>query len=779
MGKPTPAGTSASQTATLHKELAACRALLAETQNSHAQALKAAETFKIGIAERDAYIAHLQKMISDKNQRIAQLAHDLSLTEQSLVQAQLNAGNGTKNEPNVALEAQNELLTEQVNQYYQQYLADQAAIEALNQIIASIQETVQKQQQRIEELEAQLLQNNQSPNEELEAWKQAYRELYAQFSEFSTNSVTEATEDAEPATLIEPVVLVENSFDTSLQAATEDAIQPPIEEQITKYPLVEVSNHETLSEIAEQVAQVVLESPVVDSEDIMILSPSQFMSPLESSSPKSGSVEELSMSDFEPQPSEELPMIANPLPNPEASNFYPTLPAAEVAIKPATIISTEQSQQAEQEGVLETIQLQPSNPLPNPNVAIVEDAYPQLPPQPDMQRRASVSSPETQPAQIGESAEIDQVLEFFEKLPEVQEATPVIDEVANASFEMPSEFEAEVQEIEQISETLPEATKQVTFEEHSQYQGYDSQQHESQQYCEHDLSRSYEDYNQTQQYENYNRTQEFEGRDQTQEGHFDQSYNEHSNETDHFEQHFQQVYDDNQKFEQEYAGVEPVAETQYSTEAQQEYSQDPVYAQQEPYSEQQEIENYGEQQQQVDQLQFEQCSEQYTEQHWQYSDQPTEQYAELTTEQYTEQQESTDQYPEKQQEQQPFDQYSDEYAEQQQEQYAEQQQDHQSEQYPEQLEQQSTDYTDTYYDEGTNCSYGFDHSCNQYYYYNHTTGESQYYMPEEQQQQQMYANEDAASNPSIPQDHGPPLVQLQAASSEAHQTREADQVYSI
>ena len=79
--RPTPIGTKASHTATLaqlSKDLVESRALLSSCQAHLTETTNLAEKLKIGIAERDAYISQLQRFISEKNQKIAQMAHEMS-----------------------------------------------------------------------------------------------------------------------------------------------------------------------------------------------------------------------------------------------------------------------------------------------------------------------------------------------------------------------------------------------------------------------------------------------------------------------------------------------------------------------------------------------------------------------------------------------------------------------------------------------------------------------------------------------------------------------------
>ena len=58
-------------------------------------------------------------------------------------------------------------------------MADQEALNSLNDTIKSFQETVARQQARIEELEA-LLKETEGKDSELEKWKVAYHKLYEQ-----------------------------------------------------------------------------------------------------------------------------------------------------------------------------------------------------------------------------------------------------------------------------------------------------------------------------------------------------------------------------------------------------------------------------------------------------------------------------------------------------------------------------------------------------------------------------------------------------------------------
>lgn len=173
VARPTPAGTRASHTATLAqltKDLSECRSLLTDTQSHLSQSGRLIETLKIGISERDAYILQLQKLISEKNQKIAQMAHELSNLEQQQQQQQ---------------QQQRFPLTSD-NQH-----CDQEALKSLKETIKQFQETVARQQARIQELEALLSGHN---NSELEKWKDAYHKLYEQVQQQLNFNLSEKAE---------------------------------------------------------------------------------------------------------------------------------------------------------------------------------------------------------------------------------------------------------------------------------------------------------------------------------------------------------------------------------------------------------------------------------------------------------------------------------------------------------------------------------------------------------------------------------------------------------
>ena len=680
VAKPTPAGFSASHTATLaslSKELSSCRALLAETQASFASASKTSETLKIGILERDTYILQLQKMISDKNQRIAQLAHDLSANEQQLLTEQLKSGGSEQNES--ALKEQNELLSTQVNQYYQQYLADQAAIEALNQSIATMQETVQAQQERIAQLEAML--EGRTSSEELEMWKKAYYELYDQIQgEMANASAVEATEANELSEIAEQVAQVVLESPIEKEANINEVQEHPFEpvERIEYIePVHSIENVEYIEPVhsvenVEYIEQVQSIEPVQSveavkvpenqqfvqveaiseqtSQEPLVLSPSQFMSPLVSSP---STVEELHMSDFDPEPVPEFPSATNPLPNPEPSELYPSLPEAiENLPKPAII--TAPVDVANEEEPLETVQFVSTNPLPDANAAIVESVYPDLP-QPVIEKRASLAESITLATETEvEKPEIEQVLEFFDNLPEQPESS------FNASFELPSELE----EIQQVVEGAEEAGHITQFD----YAASDAAEPDH----SNDATEEQASFDYSQQYY----TEQ------------DQSVQE--------QQYYAEPTGQEQQFYTEQISAEPTGQEQ-------QFYTDQVCADQAGP----ESQYYTEPTEQVssDQQYFAES----------YDDQP-QQYVGYTDSAYAEQ---------PQVEQSSFEQHFQQVC-------AENQQFEQEYSAQEAEVTQEYDYSQVYYDEATNCSYGFDHSCGQHYYYDHATGEYHYYVPAEE-----------------------------------------------
>ncbi len=750
VAKPTPAGSSASHTATLaslSKELTSCRALLAETQTTCATATKATETLKIGILERDSYILQLQKMISDKNQRIAQLAHDLSANEQQLLTEQLKSG-PTDND---ALKEQNELLSSQVNQYYQQYLSDQASIEALNQSLTTMQETVQAQQERISQLEAIL--EGRSSTEELDKWKKAYYELYDRIQ----GEIAQVAEEAEVTDLNEVVEqngssalseIAEQVAQVVLNSPTTNAVEQLEVELVEPLPTVESVHAIESFEPIQPIEQIDLNSETVEFEQVpyeqitpfevtetIVLSPSQFMSPLVSSP---STVEEVHMSDFEPEPIPEYPVASNPLPNPEQSDLYPSLPEATESnlLKPAIITAVIEAQEApvlnEQ---FEAVQLAPRNTLPDVNAAVVESVYPDLP-QPLNEKRASLA----EPVQHLEEAkpEIEQVLEFFDNLPD-----EVPDSSINASFEIPAGLDApvidgEVPQFDYIAEddgagyAVEDDGSGYSEELVSEHQQSNVQEHlqdnaqEHQFYSEEQVQQAYDE----QQYAEYesNETSEQKYTDYESTETSEQQYAGYDTaETNGLQHNYHQVTDTN---EQQYAGYETsetndqhYVDTEQTTE-----EQYPVYTEQT-------------------------IEEQY------YTEEPTAQYA---------YQQNHKEYPydaSVNQNTSSFEEHFEQVC-------AENQQFEQE--YSTQPAQEY-DYSQIYYDEATNCSYGFDQSCAQHYYYDHATGEYHYYIPASQE---TVDDVDVLSNPSIPDASGPPLLPLQASSS-LSDSRQPDEVYSI
>lgn len=372
VARPTPAGTSASQTATLAqtlKDLTECRALLVTTQGQLSHSTTLSETLKRGISERDAYICQLQKLITEKNQKIAQMAHEMSNFEQEQLQQQHQEGANSS--------------FGQINSHSS---SDQLALQNLQETIKNFQDTVNKQQARIEELEHLLtLSRNgpDSPISELEKWKDAYHKLYEQVQQQLNFNLSEGDEivensheDEESKKANEPVlnVYAENPIDSSLEASNNF-------DEVVEAPKGEENN-------------LLGVTSSIPSDSVEILSPSMFMSPLaaDDSSLSSGPV----VVEDEYENTAESPELKsfNQLPEQVKSFEYPELKEAQdTSFNAAVIVSEDFAHNA---------------PNSSDEILISNECPPE-----------NFLASEPDDNQVATKQEIEQVLDFFDNLPQV------------------------------------------------------------------------------------------------------------------------------------------------------------------------------------------------------------------------------------------------------------------------------------------------------------------------------------------------------------------------
>ena len=397
--RPTPIGTKASHTATLAqlgKDLVESRALLASCQAHLSETSSLADKLKIGITERDAYILQLQKFISEKNQKIAQMAHEMSshYEQQQQQQQQLAP--------------------------YEKCLTDQASLKSLNDTIKSFQETVARQQARIEELEA-LLKETEEKDGELEKWKEAYHKLYGQlqqqlnFVDVSGNASFNSEEV--PVRFENYTADVANNFDEN---------EPLIIEEYDSTDTTESLNVIDTADILDESLKI------HNSDNIEVLSPSMFMSPLTESEIVL-SEPFFAESSSENSLSPELVSV-NQIPLPDAMNEYPSLTEEiDTSFTAAVIVSEEFA-----------------NNEPNPSTdEVIENILSECPPD------NFLASDPDENVEIVSKEEIKNVLRFFDDLPgdsaeedslfEVQEELNqmhITDETKSVDQQMPDVIES-------------------------------------------------------------------------------------------------------------------------------------------------------------------------------------------------------------------------------------------------------------------------------------------------------------------------------------------------
>jgi len=747
VARPTPAGTSASHTATLAqslKDLTECRALLASTQSHLTHTLNLSETLKIGISERDSYIQQLQKLITEKNQKIAQMAHEMSNFEQQQQQVQLQ----TNDNQGMSLSS------------------DQVALNSLHETLKNFQETVNKQQARIEELELLLAQSRttgpDSPINELEKWKEAYHKLYEQVQQQLNFNLSDGDNgNFDNNYEVNEQSNTDNNFETIEHSNTD--VNYEVNEHLSNdnnyevdehlatdnnYQVNEQSSNDTNEQLVEHHSDSYESAALlVQSDSIEVLSPSMFMSPLveDDFSLSSGPVViEESSEDSSLKTFGSSPELKSSNQIPEMASEYPELKEAqETSFNAALIVSDEfaHNEPSHLDEILKTEPCSISSECPPDNFLASE---------PDENILAS-------------KEEIKNVLDFFDKLPEVSrasvkdeivpsETTEIINDISNIQEDFDQlnfdnseptvivhPYNVEENNVESLEneqenvESMNVTTEQPTFEQLIPQEQTTFEQEASESYNSYE--QNYHQYEQQETYEN-------------------QNYNE-TNYTETEQNGGGTV----ESLEQE--PVYPVENDGTTTET----------SNQDYYSNSSAI-NYTEG-----------ASQDYYKDY--YTDNTVQQVTPQATEEYNYENTSQaitdfpivvdDQQQQLQQEQQNYEVY----GTQGQATYEDPTVTSTASQ-----EQQQEYY---YYDEATGFTYGFDQNMNQYYYYDPNTGEYTYYTAEAAEtvadaqptsyeatataessnynyHQQYYGEgtSEASSNPSLFNTTGPPLVPLQA-----------------
>ena len=824
VARPTPAGGKASHTATLAqltKDLTQCRTLLNDTQYHLNQNSTLAETLKIGISERDSYIVQLQKIISEKNQRIAQMAHEMSNFEQQQQQQQQKID--LTEADNNSSHNQEEI----VKTYYERYLSDQAALQNLKETLKSFQATVHRQQTRIEELENLLAisrnGNGLETDKKLEESKEAYHKMYDQVQQQLNFNLSENGD---------VVDVKQQIYDSPEQESNENSKSIEILSAGTKE-----SENENVAVSSENFDFLNVTSNT--STDIETLSPSLFMSPLANESKNIDSPLIIETSGNENENTPELKSF-NSMPKTDSFNEYPKLTEySEISCTAALIVPEKVETLPQESQSFEQIKTEcpPDNflasetddeaPVSNEEIRQVLDFFDQLPEPPKAQLEDSLIENE-----VGSLQENLEHLQFEDQSYNGNEN--FIENNSEESFKNNFEFDGQKEQEQYLDQQVPEfvsgslddinSFNQVgSVEKRQENEQADFNNNENdnsiyfeQNYNQEDIQKfvyqQSEEFNDKLNEQNYNYGQtQYQEQEQEQEQDQGNNYNQEQYQEYYNQEQPGQIYDQNGNYYYDQSQTN-------QNYAHDPFLQDTLQGKSQEYLEERSCKKLQEYSQDQTQEQLHEQSHEYEypqefthEQSQEYSQEQSYEYPEedLQTQTYAhEQVEFNQEYSNDQVQEYSNDQnqvYSNDQSQSYQndtygyESYPEQQKQSEQSQLPQ--EQQSEYY---YYDEATGYTYGFDHNVNQYYYYDPSTCEYTYYTTDEQSQNETQAqdqyqetdnvpqnfgtgtdlneNESSlasiSSNPSLFDTKGPPIIPLQQPGP-LNQNFVADQIYNL